>query len=340
MCLSSGIVFYRCSFKGEIMKKPWKVCAILLVAALGGGAIAQDKYPDQPIRIIVPFPAGGATDLVSRVVATELGKATGWAIAPDNKPGSGGSVGLSLGGKAKADGYTIVMAQNANMVINPLLGVGNYDPIKDFEPVLLVASSPMVMVVTKDSQFESVKEIITAAKAKPGSIKFGSPGIGTSGHLAGELLQQLADAKFLHVPYKGVSQALPDLMGGRIDLFVGTVTTVMSQIKEGTLRAVGIFDKKRSVDLPDVPTFNELGYSGSESTTWWGVVVPAGTRKEIVGLLNKEINAILKKPETQAQFKNAGADVLGSSAEEFAGLIRSDVPKWKAVIERANIKTR
>ncbi|MDR2112498.1 MAG: tripartite tricarboxylate transporter substrate binding protein [Candidatus Accumulibacter sp.] len=322
------------------MKKLWEVCAILSVAALCGGAIAQDKYPDQPIRLIVPFPAGGATDLVSRVVATELGKATGWAIAPDNKPGSGGSVGLSLGGKAKADGYTIVMAQNANLVINPLLGVGNYDPIKDFEPVLLVASSPMVMIVAKNSQYESVEKIIAAAKAKPGSVRFGSPGIGTSGHLAGELLQQLSGAKFLHVPYKGISQALPDLMGGRIDLFVGSAPSVMAQIKEGTLHAVGVFDKKRATDLPDVPTFDELGYSGSEAITWWGVVVPAGTRKEIVDQLNKEINAVLKKQETQAQFKNAGADVLGSSAEEFAGLIQSDVPKWKLVIERADIKKR
>jgi tripartite-type tricarboxylate transporter receptor subunit TctC len=291
--------------------------------------------------MIVPFPPGGGTDLVARVIATELAKATGWAVAPDNKPGSGGSVGLSLGGKAKADGYTLVMAQNANLVVNPLLGVGNYDPIKDFAPVLRVASSPMTMVTAKDSKFKSVEELIAAAKASPGTIRFGSPGIGTSAHLAGELLQQLSGVKFLHVPYKGVAQAMPDMMGGRLDLFIGTAASLMSQIKEGTMRAVGVFDKKRHAEIPETTTIEELGYAGSEAITWWGVVAPAGTPREIVELLNREINAVIKKPEVRDQLRKGGAEPHeGGSVEEFAGLIQSDVPKWKAVIERANIKTR
>jgi tripartite-type tricarboxylate transporter receptor subunit TctC len=317
------------------------MCAILLIALCGGGVIAQDKYPDQPIRMIVPFPPGGGTDLVARVIATELAKATGWAVAPDNKPGSGGSVGLSLGGKAKADGYTLVMAQNANLVINPLLGVGNYDPVKDFAPVSLVASSPMTMVVARESKFKSVEEIIATAKASPGTIRFASPGIGTSAHLAGELLQQLSGAKFLHVPYKGASQAMPDMMGGRLDIYIGTAASLMAQIKEGTMRAVGVFDKKRHGEIPETPTIEELGYANSEAVTWWGVVAPAGTPGEIIELLNREINAILRKPEARDQIRKGGAEAhAGGSAEEFAGLIRSDVPKWKAVIERANIKTR
>ena len=311
---------------------------VLTILSIGVGA--QEKYPIQPIRLIVPFPPGGGTDLVSRVVATELSKATGWAVAPDNKPGSGGSLGLGLGGKAKPDGYTLVMAQNANLVVNPLLGIGNYDPIKDFAPVLLVASAPQVLIVAKDSKFKSIQEVIEAAKAKPGSVKFASPGVGTSAHLAGELLQQLSGAKFLHVPYKGTGQALPDLLGGRVDFFIASAPSLMTQIKEGTSRALAVFDKKRSADLPDIPTLVEIGYPNSEAVTWWGIVAPAGTPKPVLERLNKEINTILKQPETLAQLKNGGADAHGSTVDEFASLIKTDVPKWQAVIEKANIKPR
>jgi tripartite-type tricarboxylate transporter receptor subunit TctC len=322
------------------MKKLWGACAALLLAVSPAGAFAQDKYPNQPIRLIVPFPPGGGTDIMSRVVATELGKLTGWTVVPDNKPGSGGSLGLSLGSKARADGYTLVMAQNANLVINPLLGIGNYDPVKDFEPVLLVASGPMVMVVAKDSKYQSVVEVLAAAKDNPGSVKFASPGVGTSGHLAGELVEQLSGAKFLHVPYKGVGPALPDLLGGRVDIYIGSAPSLMTQIKEGSLRCVTVFDRKRHSEVPEAPTIVELGFANGEAVTWWGIVAPAGTPKEIVDLLNKEINATLRRPETQAQLKNVGAEILGSTVQELAELIQKDVPKWQAVIERADIKRR
>ncbi len=322
------------------MKKIWGVLAGAVLAVVCAGAWAQGEYPNQPIRLIVPFPPGGGTDLVSRVIATELSKATGWAVAPDNKPGSGGSLGLGLGGKSKPDGYTLVMAQNANLVVNPLLGIGNYDPIKDFSPVLLVASAPQVLIVAKDSKFKTIQDLIEVAKTKPGSVKFASPGVGTSAHLAGELMQQLSGAKFLHVPYKGTGQALPDLFGGRVDFFIASVPSLMTHIKEGTGRALTVFDKKRSADLPEIPTLVEVGYPNSEAVTWWGVVVPAGTPKAVVDQLNKETNAVLKLPETIRQLKNGGADAHGSTVEEFSALIKSDVPKWQSVIEKANIKPR
>ncbi len=192
------------------------------VAAPSAGAVAQE-YPTKPIRLVVPFPPGGGTDVVSRVVATKLGEATGWTFVVDNKPGSGGSVGLSLAGKAPADGYTIVMAQNANLVINPILGKANYDPIKDFAPIGLSAAAPQVLVVAKDSPIRSIEDLLSAAKAKGGKMTFASPGVGTSSHLAGELLQQLAQVKFRHIPYKGAAQALPDLLGGRVDIYVSSV---------------------------------------------------------------------------------------------------------------------
>ena len=318
--------------------KPMRIlAAAALTALLAGPSLAQD-YPTKSIRMVVPFPPGGGTDVVSRVVAQKLGEATGWTIVIDNKPGSGGSVGLSLAGKAPADGYTIVMAQNANLVINPILGKANYDPIKDFAPIGLAASAPQVLVVAKDSPIRTVEDLLKAAKDKGGKLTFASPGVGTSSHLAGELLQQLAQVKFRHVPYKGAAQALPDLMGGRVDVYASSVPSVSVQIKEGALRPVALFATKRDSEFPDVPTFEEKGIKNSDAATWWGLAAPAGTPQPILAKLNAELNKVLKDPDTQAKLRAAGAEATGSSAEEFAALIKSDVPKWTAVIKTADIK--
>lgn len=318
--------------------KPMRIlAAAALTALLAGPGVAQD-YPTKPIRMVVPFPPGGGTDVVSRVVAQKLGEATGWTIVIDNKPGSGGSVGLGLAGKAPADGYTIVMAQNANLVINPILGKANYDPIKDFAPIGLSASAPQVLVVAKDSPIRTVEDLLKAAKDKGGKLTFASPGIGTSSHLAGELLQQLAQVKFRHIPYKGASQALPDLMGGRVDFYVSSVPSVSVQIKEGVLRPIALFATKRDAEFPDVPTFDEKGIKNSDAATWWGLAAPAGTPDAIVAKINAELNKVLKDSDTQAKLRAAGAEATGSSAGEFAALIKSDMPKWTAVIKTADIK--
>lgn len=319
------------------MRIVYKVLAGLALSALASGAQAQ-HYPDKAIRMIVPFPPGGGTDVVARVIAQKLGEATGWTIVADNKPGSGGSVGLSLAGKAPADGYTIVLAQNANLVINPILGKANYDPIKDFAPIGLTASAPQVLVVAKDSPLKTVEDLLAAAKAKGGKMTFASPGVGTSSHLAGELLQQLASVKFRHVPYKGAAQALPDLMGGRVDIYISSVPSVMTQVKEGALRPIALFATKRDADLPDVPTFDEAGIKNSDAVTWWGLAAPAGTPAAIVSRLNTELNRVLKQPDTQGKLRAAGAEALGGTAEEFGALIKSDVPKWTQVIKTADVK--
>ena len=319
------------------MRIVYKVLAGLALSALASGAQAQ-HYPDKAIRMIVPFPPGGGTDVVARVIAQKLGEATGWTIVADNKPGSGGSVGLSLAGKAPADGYTIVLAQNANLVINPILGKANYDPIKDFAPIGLTASAPQVLVVAKDSPLKTVEDLLAAAKAKGGKMTFASPGVGTSSHLAGELLQQLASVKFRHVPYKGAAQALPDLMGGRVDIYISSVPSVMTQVKEGALRPIALFATKRDADLPDVPTFEEAGIKNSDAVTWWGLAAPAGTPAAIVARLNTELNRVLKLPDTQGKLRAAGAEALGGTAEEFGALIKSDVPKWTQVIKTADVK--
>ncbi|BBK31551.1 tripartite-type tricarboxylate transporter receptor subunit TctC [Stella humosa] len=311
--------------------------AVALGVVASSAVIAQD-YPTKPIRLVVPFPPGGGTDVVSRVIATKLGESTGWTFVVDNKPGSGGSVGLSLAGKAAADGYTIVMAQNANLVINPILGKANYDPIKDFAPIGLAATAPQVLVVAKESAIKSVDDLLATAKAKGGKMTFASPGIGTSSHLAGELLQQLAQVKYRHIPYKGAAQALPDLMGGRVDIYVSSLPSAMVQIKEGVLRPIALFSTRRDADLPDVPTFEESGIKNSDAATWWGLAAPAGTPPAIIARLNAELNRVLEMPDTKARLRAAGADALGGSAETFATLIRTDVPKWTAVIKAADIK--
>lgn len=319
------------------MRTVYKAFAALTLSALAAGAQAQ-QYPEKPIRLVVPFPPGGGTDVVARVVAQKLGEATGWTMVVDNKPGSGGSVGLSLAGKAPADGYTIVLAQNANLVINPILGKANYDPVKDFVPIGLVASAPQVLVVAKDSPIKTVEDLIAAAKAKDGKLTFASPGVGTSSHLAGELLQQLAGVKFRHVPYKGAAQALPDLLGGRVEIYVSSVPSAMVQIKEGVLRPIAVFATKRDADLPDVPTFEEKGLRNSEAVTWWGLAAPAGTPAPIVARINTELNTVLTLPDTRGKLRAAGAEALGGSSEQFGALIKSDVPKWTQVIKAADVK--
>jgi tripartite-type tricarboxylate transporter receptor subunit TctC len=322
---------------GEIMRTVYNALAALALSALATMAQAQ-QYPEKPIRLVVPFPPGGGTDVVARVIAQKLGEATGWTLVVDNKPGSGGSVGLSLAGKAPADGYTIVLAQNSNLVINPILGKANYDPIKDFAPIGLAASAPQVLVVAKDSPLKTVEDLVAAAKAKDGKLTFASPGVGTSSHLAGELLQQLAGVKFRHVPYKGAAQALPDLLGGRVEIYISSVPSAMAQIKEGTLRPIAVFATKRDADLPDVPTFEEKGVKNSEAVTWWGLAAPAGTPAPVVARLNTELNTVLKMPDTRGKLRAAGAEALGGSSEEFGALIKSDVPKWTQVIKAADVK--
>lgn len=307
---------------------------------LGGvglqSAVAQ-TYPNKPIRFVVPFPPGGGTDTISRIIANKMAENTGWVFVVENKPGSGGSVGLGLASKASNDGYTLVLGQNANLVIAPILGKANYDPVRDFASIGMVADAPQVLVVPKDSPIKSLSDLLSAAKKNPGKVRFASPGIGTSSHLAGELLQQLSGTKFRHIPYKGANQALPDFFGGRVDLYVSSVPSAMPHIREGMMRPLGVFAKTRDVALPDVPTFAEQGLSDSEAITWWGLAAPAGTSPTIIKQLNLELNKALSMKETQAQIKKAGANTLGGTAQTMEALIKSDVPKWRSVAEKAGV---
>ena len=274
------------------------IIAAMLVSTLAvvsGSAYAQADYPNKPIRLIVPFPAGGATDLFARVIGNKLSERLKWVVVVDNKPGAGGNVGVDAVAKSAPDGYNIVIGQTSNLAINPTLYKKMpYDPQKDLTPIVLIADSPLTLVVPAQSPYKTLKEFIAAAKQKPDDITMGSPGNGTVSHLTIGMLQTASDARFQHVPYKGVAQAVSDLMGSNIDSYMASVAAALGHVKGGKLRALAVTGKKRAESLPDVPTVAELGYSGFDANTWFGFLAPAGTPPAIIERLNSEVNKVLQ----------------------------------------------
>jgi len=256
----------------------------------------------------------------------------------DNKPGAGGNLGVDQAAKSSPDGYTIVLGQTSNLAINPTLySKLPYDPVKDLVPIGLVASAPLVLVVPSSSPYKTLADLVAAAKAKPGEVNFASPGNGTVAHLTGELFQKAAGVKFQHVPYKGSNQALTDLMGGQVQTFMASVPTALPHIKSGKLRAIAVSSAKRVGDLPQVPTISESGYKGFDATTWFGVLAPVGTPKDIVAKLNESINAGLNTPQMQARFKQLAADARPGTPEELATFIAGEIPKWQSMAKVAGV---
>lgn len=296
-------------------------------------ALAQE-WPQKPLRLIVPFPAGGGTDIIGRVVGNKLADQLKQPVIVENRPGAGGNLGVDAAAKSAPDGYTLVLGQTSNLAINPSLYKSlPYDPVKDLTPVALLADAPLVIVVAQDSKFRSLAEIVAAAKAKPESLTFGSPGSGTVAHLSGEILQTAAGVKFSHIPYKGAAQALQDLMGGRIDLYMSSVPSALAQIKGGKLRAIAVSAPKRSPALPDVPTVTEAGIQGVEAATWFGILVPARTDGAIVERLNKELNIALQAAEVREKIAAEGGGALGGTAAKFAELLKAELPLWAKVVK-------
>jgi tripartite-type tricarboxylate transporter receptor subunit TctC len=307
-------------------------------AVLAGAAAAQG-YPAKPIHFIVPFPPGGGTDIIARTVAARLSEANKWVIVIENKPGAGGNLGLDQAAKSPADGYTMVIGQTSNLAINPTLySKLPYDPVKDFNPVALLASSPIVLVAPEKTPYKSLGEAMGAAKAKPGTVTYGSPGNGTVAHLTAELLQRTADVKLTHVPYKGASQALTDLMGGQIDLYLSSVPSALGQIKGGKLRPLAVTGAKRSAQLPQVPTIAESGYKGFDVTTWYGLLYPAGTPEPIVKRMNEEVNRVLNAGDVREKLATEGGDALGGTPEQFAALLKADLARWGQIVKQSGAK--
>ncbi|TPQ43870.1 MULTISPECIES: Bug family tripartite tricarboxylate transporter substrate binding protein [Cupriavidus] len=312
----------------------WAVAASLFALT----AFAQ-TYPAKPIRVYVPFPAGGGTDVIAREVSNRVSVTQGWNIVIENKPGSGGNLGVDAAAKAPADGYTLALGQTSNLSVNPTLYARMpYDSVKDLTPISLVASAPLVIVVGADSPYKTLQDIMAASKAKPGSLNFASPGNGTVAHLTIELLQKTANVKFTHVPYKGASQATTDLIGGQVQLYAASIPTLLGQIRSGRLRAIAVTSAQRTTDLPQVPTVAESGYKGFESVTWFGFVGPAGIPQPIVTRLNAEINKVLQSPELKKKLSEQGATVLGGTPEQFASLIRSEIGRWSPIVKASGAK--
>jgi len=295
-------------------------------------ALAQD-YPAKPIRFIVPFPPGGGTDSLTRLVANKLTETLKWNFVVENKPGAGGNVALDTTAKAAPDGYTLVMAQTDNVVLNPLLySKLTYDPVKDLVPVGLVASGPAVLVVRADSPYKTLADVVAAAKAAPAKLTFASPGLGTVSHLISELWQKSSGMKLTHVPYGGFSLALPDVLRGLVYLYMGSIPTLQGHIKGGKVRALAVTTAKRSPVLPLVPTYTESGIPGVELASVWGVMAPAGTPQNVIQRLNTEINKVLQQPDTREKIIASGAVMLGGSPQEMGELYAADRQKLAPVV--------
>jgi tripartite-type tricarboxylate transporter receptor subunit TctC len=311
--------------------------ALAAASVLGTAAHAQ-AWPAKPVRLIVPFPAGGGTDLISREVANKVAS-SGYTFVVDNKPGSGGNLGVDAGAKAPADGYTFVMGQTSNLAINPTLySKLPYDPLKDLTPVSLVASAPLVIVTGADSPYRTLADVVKASKAQPGSINFATSGNGTVAHLATESFQKAAGIKLTHIPYKGAAQGATDVISGQVQLYVSSIPTLLGHIKSGKMRALAVTAANRNDDLPQVPTIAESGYPGFEAVTWFGILGPANLPKDVVAKFNADINKALKDPELRRKLGSQGADVAGSTPEQFSRLIHDDIARWGRIVRDSGAK--
>jgi tripartite-type tricarboxylate transporter receptor subunit TctC len=314
------------------------VAALLAAVALAAPLHAQ-TYPTKPIRLIVPFPPGGGTDNVSRVVAQELAKSTGWTVVVENKAGAGGMIGLQEAARASNEGYDMVMGQVDNMVIGPAIQkASTFNPVKELTPVIQVASSPFLFMAAVDGKYKTLPEFVAAAKADPGKVTYGTAGYGTFTHLAVELLQKDGNFKVLQVPYKGASPAITDLLGGHIPMAALSISSGMPHIKGGKVRGLAVTSAQRSPALPDVPTVAESGFPGFEANGWLGIFVPNGTPPAVIARLNSEIAKVMQNPEVQKQLLAQGVESRHTTPPQFGAFVQSENAKWGKIIADAGIK--
>ena len=312
--------------------------AALIAAFACTVAIAQ-PYPSKTIRIIVPFAPGGNVDITARLVAPGLQEALGQTVIVENKPGAGGTIGADLVAKSTPDGYTLLMGSNSTFSVAPSLYPNNpYNPLRDFAPVIMIASAPFVLVVNPSLAAKDTKELVAIGKATPGKLTMSSAGTGSSNHLVGELFQEISGARFTHIPYKGSGQALTDLMGGQVNLHFDQITSAASHIQAGKLRALMVTAPRRVPMLPDVPTAAEAGYPTFEATNVTGLIAPAGTPREIVDKLNAATQKVISQAAVREKFAGIGAEATGGTPEQFSAYIRDDLGKWTRIVKDANVK--
>lgn len=313
------------------------VAAIALACGLPAAAHAQ-SWPSKPIRYIVPFPPGGATDILARSIADKLGPALGQPVIVENRAGAAGNIGTELAAKAAPDGYTILMVTVAQSISETLYAKLGYNLMRDLAPVILVARVPNVMVVHPSVPARSVKEFIDYAKANPGKVNFASSGSGTSIHMSGELFKLLSGVDIVHVPYKGSAAALTDLIGGQVSVMFDNLPPSMPHIRSGKLRPLAITTTTRYPTLPDLPTMVEAGVPGYESSSWFGIMAPAGTPKDIIARLNAEARKIMALPDVRERFDQQGAIASPGSPEDFDAFIRAEIAKWGKVVKASGAK--
>ena len=317
-----------------------KACmAAALLLALMGFAVAQSGYPDKPIRILVGFSAGVAPDITSRLFGDKWTETWAKGVAVENVTGAGGNLAVAQVAKSAPDGYTLAMGGNAALVINPnLMDRLGYDPLKDFSYITQIFIVPNILVVPADSPVKDIKGLIALAKEKPDYFVAGHAGVGTSQHLGGELFMAMTGVKIQQVPYRGTTQVLPDLLGGRLNIFFGNISNVLPLIREGKLRAFGITSKQRSPQIPELPTMEELGFPGFEATAWFGLMGPAGLPKPIVDKIHDEAVKVLAQPDTRKKLEGLGLQLVGNTPEQFAAIVKTEMPMWGKVIKDAGIK--
>ena len=315
-----------------------KIAALALLACTS--VCAAQEYPSRPIRIIVPSTAGGSVDTLARMVGTHLSQRWGQQVVVDNRAGAGGIIAGEITAKAPPDGYTLIMATVAAMATNVSLSRKlPYDPVRDFAPVTLVASQQLVLLVNPSVAAKFVQELVQLAKAKPGQLTFASAGSGSGGHLSGELLKILANIELTHVPYKGISPALVDVISGQVTMTFASIISGLPHVRSGKTRALAVTGAHRSPAAPELPTMIEAGVRGYESSTWYGLLAPKATPRAIVTKLNRETVAIVNQPEVKQHLLAEGAEPVGNTPEEFGEFIKSEIAKWGKVIRAAGLRT-
>ena len=324
-----------------VWRRPMSLWAVAGTIFLFVGAavvpLGAQTYPNKPLRIVMPFPAGGGADIVGRIIGHKLAERLGQPVVPENRPGAGGNTGIDFVAKARPDGHTLLLG-SATLTISPSLYPKlTYDPVRDLAPITLAAQTPIVVLVRPSLPVKNLKELVELARANPGKLNFGSGGVGTATHLATELLNSLAKIKITHVPYKGTNQAMVGLMGGEIDIVLIVVPNAVPQIQSGKVKALAVLSRERVPSLPDVPTAKEAGFDSYIVSAWYGLLVPARTPHDIISRLNAEWFKIAALPDTMEKMVSAGVDPMSSTPEQFSEFLKGEITRWTQVTKEANV---
>jgi tripartite-type tricarboxylate transporter receptor subunit TctC len=320
------------------MLRKLHACFAGLLLAAAAGAWAQGAYPQQPIKLMVPWPPGGGVDTTARMLSEPLAQRLGQPIVIDNRGGAGGNIGTEVAARMKADGYNLLMGSISPNAVNlHLYGRLGFDPLKDFTPIVYVSSVPNILVVPANSPFKTVKDVVDFAKANPGKLNYASGGVGSSQHLAAVQFMQVAKVDLLHVPYKGTAPAEADVVAGHVSLMLDT-TTCLPFIAGGKMRALAVASKKRNPALPNVPTFDEAGLPGIYASSWYGLMAPAGLPRPILDKLNAEANAVLRSPDFQKRMVDFGAEIGGGTPEDFGNFIASEIKRYESIVKASGAR--